>query len=78
MISGAAAGGEGSQNEREREDSPPPDKSVEALTPMAKRVMNPVAKEREQSERIVFAIVPDEARYPDRIVGIALLLCSMQ
>ena len=32
MISGAAAGGEGSQDEREREDSPPQDKSVEALT----------------------------------------------
>ncbi len=31
-----------------------------------------------QSERIAFAIVPDEVRYPDRIVGIALLLWSMQ
>ncbi len=30
------------------------------------------------SERIAFAIVPDEVRYPDRIVGIALLLSSMQ
>ena len=30
------------------------------------------------SERIAFAIVPDEVRYPDRIVGIALLLWSMQ
>jgi hypothetical protein len=29
-------------------------------------------------ERIAFAIVPDEVRYPDRIVGIALLLSSMQ
>jgi hypothetical protein len=29
-------------------------------------------------ERIAFAIVPDEVRYPDRIVGIALLLWSMQ
>ncbi len=29
-------------------------------------------------ERITFAIVPDEVRYPDRIVGIALLLSSMQ
>ena len=26
------------------------------------------------SERIAFAIVPVEVRYPDRIVGIALLL----
>ena len=26
------------------------------------------------TERIAFAIVPDEVRYPDRIVGIALLL----
>jgi hypothetical protein len=32
MLSGAAAGREGSQDEREREDSPPQDKSVEALT----------------------------------------------
>ena len=32
MLSGAAAGGEGSQDEREREDSPPQEKSVEALT----------------------------------------------
>ncbi len=30
------------------------------------------------NERIAFAIVPDEVRYPDRIVGIALLLSSMQ
>jgi hypothetical protein len=30
------------------------------------------------NERIAFAIVPDEVRYPDRIVGIALLLWSMQ
>ncbi len=31
------------------------------------------------SEKIAFAIVPDEVRYPpDRIVGIALLLSSMQ
>jgi hypothetical protein len=30
------------------------------------------------SERIAFAIVPDEVRYPDRIVGIALLLSSTQ
>ena len=29
-------------------------------------------------ERIAFAIVQVEVRYPDRIVGIALLLCSMQ
>ena len=29
-------------------------------------------------ERIAFAIVPDEVRYPDRIIGIALLLSSMQ
>ncbi len=29
-------------------------------------------------ERIAFAIVPDEVRYPDRIVGIALLLRSTQ
>jgi hypothetical protein len=29
-------------------------------------------------ERIAFAIVPDEVRYPDRIVGITLLLWSMQ
>ena len=28
------------------------------------------------SERIAFAIVPVEVRYPDRIVGIALLLRS--
>jgi hypothetical protein len=65
MLSGAAAGGEGSQEEREREDSPPQDKSVEALTPVAKHVINlqtpseinlqtpseinPHAKEREQS-----------------------------
>ena len=26
------------------------------------------------NESIAFAIVPDEVRYPDRIVGIALLL----
>jgi hypothetical protein len=32
ILSGAAAGGEGSQDERERDDSPPQDKSVEALT----------------------------------------------
>jgi hypothetical protein len=31
-----------------------------------------------RSERIAFAIVPDEVHYPDRIVGIALLLWSMQ
>ena len=30
------------------------------------------------SERIAFAIVPVEVRYPDRIVGMALLLWSMQ
>jgi len=30
------------------------------------------------SERIAFAIVPVEVRYPDRIVGIALLLWSKQ
>ena len=30
------------------------------------------------SERIAFAIVQVEVRYPDRKVGIALLLCSMQ
>ena len=29
-------------------------------------------------ERIAFAIVPVEVRYPDRIVGMALLLWSMQ
>ncbi len=29
-------------------------------------------------ERIAFAIVPVEVRYPDRIVGIALLLWSKQ
>ncbi len=29
-------------------------------------------------ERIAFAIVPVEVRYPDRIVGIALLLSSTQ
>ncbi len=29
-------------------------------------------------ERIAFAIVPDEVRYPDRVVGMALLLWSMQ
>jgi hypothetical protein len=29
-------------------------------------------------ERIAFAIVLVEVRYPDRIVGIALLLWSMQ
>jgi hypothetical protein len=65
ILSGAAAGGEGSQDEREREDSPLQDKSVEALTPVAKPVinlqtpnvpslrapseLNPHAKEREQS-----------------------------
>jgi hypothetical protein len=32
----------------------------------------------EGSERIAFAIVPDEVHYPDRVVGMALLLCSMQ
>jgi hypothetical protein len=31
-----------------------------------------------QTERIAFAIVPVEVRYPDRIVEIALLLCSRQ
>ena len=31
-----------------------------------------------RSERIAFAIVPVEVRYPDRIVGIALLLWSKQ
>jgi hypothetical protein len=30
------------------------------------------------NERIAFAVVPVEVRYPDRIVGIALLLGSMQ
>ena len=30
------------------------------------------------SERIAFAIVPVEVRYPDRIVEIALLLCGRQ
>jgi hypothetical protein len=30
------------------------------------------------SERIAFAIVPVEVRYPDRIVEIALLLCNRQ
>ena len=30
------------------------------------------------SERIAFAIVPVEVRYPNRIVGMALLLWSMQ
>ncbi len=34
--------------------------------------------EREEGERIAFAIVPVEVRYPDRIVGMALLLWSMQ
>ena len=29
-------------------------------------------------EKIAFAIVPVEVRYPDRIVGMALLLWSMQ
>ncbi len=32
----------------------------------------------DKRERITFAIVQVEVRYPDRIVGIALLLCSMQ
>ena len=61
MLSGAAAGGEGSQDEKEREDSPPQDKSVEALTSgsslrapsgfslRAPCELNPVVKEREQS-----------------------------
>ena len=30
------------------------------------------------SERIAFAIVPVEVHYPDRVVGIALLLWSMR
>jgi hypothetical protein len=61
MLSGAAAGGEGSQDEREREDSPPQDKSVEALTSgsslrapsglslQAPCELNPVVKEGGQS-----------------------------
>ena len=32
----------------------------------------------QEAERIAFAIVPVEVRYPDRIVGMALLLWSMQ
>ena len=31
-----------------------------------------------ETERIAFAIVPVEVRYPNRIVGMALLLWSMQ
>jgi hypothetical protein len=61
MLSGAAAGGEGSLDEREREDSPPQEKSVEALTSgsslrarsglslRAPCELNPVVKEGEQS-----------------------------
>jgi hypothetical protein len=58
--------------EREREDSPPQDKSVKALTPVAKpselnlqapNVMNPVAKEREQSlARELNLRAPEEER----------------
>jgi hypothetical protein len=56
---------------REREDSPPQDKSVEALTPVAKPVislrapseLNPHTKEREQSlARELILRAPEEER----------------